>query len=1476
MQCAACGHNNPDDADFCEQCAGDLIRACGACGTQNTPTAKFCKRCRASLAHGVSGSTAAAVPEPAAPIARPLPASFARGRYAVSRFLGEGGRKRVYLARDAKLKRDVAIAVIKTEGLEPASLARVQREVEAMAQLGDHPNVVTIYDVGEDEGQPYIVSQYMAGGSVDDAIRAADGQRLPVEQVLRIARQVCDALEHAHDHGIIHRDVKPGNIWLAQDGTAQLGDFGLALAAEHARMTTEGTMLGTVAYMPPEQALGQPAVPQSDLYSLGCMLYEALTGRPPFVGDDAVAVISQHLNATPVASSWHNPAVSPELEALIDDLLVKVPARRPANAALVRERLLAISTTSTAAVRPPDTGREPGVAHLAWGRLIGRHEELAVLRDRIDLALSGAGSLTMVVGEPGIGKTRLTEEAAVYARVRDAQVLWGRCYESEAALPYRPFIEAIRQYVAVRAPEALRSELGSGGSDVARLVSEVRERLPDLPPSAAGEGDADRLRLFESVTSFLVAASKATPLVIVLDDLHWADAPSLLLLQHLARRVAESRIAVVGTYRDVELDRKHPLSAALGELRQKRLYERIRLHGLQVAEISALLAAVGQQPEETVAPAFAHALYQETEGNPFFIEEILRHLVETGALYRRDDRWVSDADSIEEMGIPEGVREVIGRRLSRLSETCNNALVQAAVLGRDWEFSVLRAMTELNDDELLPAIEEALDAQLIVELKDRAAPAYQFTHALVQQTLSDELSLPRRQRFHFRAGEAVEQVHARSIARHVQTLAVHYELAGAGGDREKALRYAMQAGEAARAIYAFEDAVHHAEAAVEILEETGASQDQVAEQMERLGDLYYFGGLGMPASTEWYEKALSLYERTGNDRRAARIHSRIARVLSFGGHRRANAVEAMRHLKAAEPALSAEGPRVSLGLFYAGVADAAMSLLQIPDLVAAAARVTEIADEIGNEALATNGMGFRGIALVHTGRIGEGMSLLEEAWRRAVEQRNGFLRWHAVLFHAFFDRALLDPGSAARIVVPELDEPETREAKSQRTVLFDLFLDTRVAAGRRAEWENATSRRDDIGDAAQLRASQAFWDGDWASATDEWTRTLDRLRQQEARQNTGVFVEELGWAERARVNPAGARAALEPALRLAADGGAVLCELALAAELALAELDLGDLEAARTLVARCREISANGEDWRGREGRILVAEALIDIADGREREAEQRIETALSIFRKFELPWFEAEAQHVWGRILADAGQRRAALDRFDAALGIYRNISAGGPWLELVLADRFRLQGVDIATDVMTSIEAVANSVGEERPSLPQQALAPDGTVTIMFSDIEDSTVLTERLGDQAWQELLRKHNALIREQLQTYGGYEVKTMGDGFMIAFQSAKKGLDCAIAIQKAFDGHNAADGDHVKVRIGLHAGEMIKDGDDFYGKNVIMASRVAGKAVGGEILVSSLLRQLVESSVGAAMFGEPRGVELKGLSGTHEVYAVTLA
>ena len=217
------------------------------------------------------------------------PSSFANGRYQVKQFLGEGGKKRVYLAHDTTLDREVAFALIKTEGLDEAGHARIQREAQAMGRLGSHPHIVTVFDLGDDQGQPYMVTELMGGGDVEGLIENATDHRLPLEQAIKIAQETCRGLEFAHGRGIVHRDLKPGNVWLTEDGTVKIGDFGLAVALDRSRLTTEGMMVGTVPYMPPEQAMGGEVTPRSDLYSLGAMLYEMVTGRPPFLGDDSVA-----------------------------------------------------------------------------------------------------------------------------------------------------------------------------------------------------------------------------------------------------------------------------------------------------------------------------------------------------------------------------------------------------------------------------------------------------------------------------------------------------------------------------------------------------------------------------------------------------------------------------------------------------------------------------------------------------------------------------------------------------------------------------------------------------------------------------------------------------------------------------------------------------------------------------------------------------------------------------------------------------------------------------------------------------------------------------------------------------------------------------------------------------------------------------------------------------------------------------------
>ena len=203
------------------------------------------------------------------------------------------------MAHDTVLNRDVAFALIKTEKLDAAARTRIKREAQAMGKLGDHPNVMSIFDFGDHEGQPFIVIPLMSGGDVEGLIKKAPDHRLPLNQSVEIAKSVCRGLEFAHGKGIIHRDIKPGNVWLTADGTAKVGDFGLAVAVDLSRLTQAGMMVGTVSYMPPEQAMGGQVTAKADLYSLGAMLYEMVTGRPPFVGDDSVAIIGQHINTPP-------------------------------------------------------------------------------------------------------------------------------------------------------------------------------------------------------------------------------------------------------------------------------------------------------------------------------------------------------------------------------------------------------------------------------------------------------------------------------------------------------------------------------------------------------------------------------------------------------------------------------------------------------------------------------------------------------------------------------------------------------------------------------------------------------------------------------------------------------------------------------------------------------------------------------------------------------------------------------------------------------------------------------------------------------------------------------------------------------------------------------------------------------------------------------------------------------------------------
>ena len=873
MKCLRCGHENREGAGFCVECAQPLVGEplCPECGHTNPIDSKFCEQC----AHSLAAPTAEKPPPPS-----PAPTSFAGGRYQIKKFLGEGGKKKVYLAHDTLLDRDVAFALLKTEKLDDTARARIKREAQAMGRLGDHPHIVTVFDLGEHEGQPYMVLPLMPGGDVEGLIEKAPEHRLPIDQALAIAKSVCLGLEYAHSKGIVHRDLKPGNVWLSADGTVKIGDFGLALAVDLSRLTQSGMMVGTFHYMPPEQAMGGEVTAKADLYALGAMLYEMVTGRPPFVGDDAYGIIGQHINTPPVSPSWHRPELTPALDALILQLLEKDPQRRPASAAHVRQALESIEAGQISQAPLQETTTVAG-SPLYRRVFVGREAELRQLQSGFDGAMSGQGSLVMVVGEPGIGKTALCEQLSTYVVLRGGKALVGHCYEEGSlSLPYLAFVEALRSYVLTRDVKNLRKEMGTGAADIARIVSEIRERLKvKLRPP--GNPEEERYRLMQAVTGFLSNAATVQPLLVVLEDLHNADKGTLEMLTHVSRNLTGTRLFLVGTYRDVDVDRSHPLSAALAELRRISTYERVVLRGLNADEVRRMLENITGQD---VPWGLAEAVHRQTEGNPLFVQEVVRYLAEEGLITRTQGRWRATKDTPLEMSIPEGLRDVIGKRLSRLSTECNRLLSVASVIGREFRLKVLQRVAGVAEDELIAALDEAKRAAVVEERSAvAAAVTYRFAHAFFRQTLYEEIIAPRRIRLHQQVARALETLYVKRLEGHATELAEHFSHSTDPADLTKAVEYGKMAAKRATDVYAYGEAVRLLEQALKVQEvldfEDKAKQ---CDLLLALGDALILAGEHQRIINIEAPQALSLAEAIADNKRASRACLLAARGL--GGY----------------------------------------------------------------------------------------------------------------------------------------------------------------------------------------------------------------------------------------------------------------------------------------------------------------------------------------------------------------------------------------------------------------------------------------------------------------------------------------------------------------------------------------------------------------------------------------------------------------
>jgi tetratricopeptide (TPR) repeat protein len=1041
-------------------------------------------------------------------------------RYRVDAQVGAGGMGAVFRGHDLLLDRDVAIKALWAETMGPEARQRMLNEAQVAAQL-NHPNIVSVYDAGASGDFFFMVMELVSGKSLLQCLP------LPLSEVIAVTRQICAALEHAHAHGIVHRDLKPENVLITTNGVAKLTDFGLARSVA-SRLTADGTITGTVFYMAPELALGQSFDHRADLYALGAMLYEMVTGRLPFIGDDILAVISQHLHAPVVPPRTYVPDLLPALEGITLKLLAKNPDDRFASARAVIESLdsqvprdLATTVLADAQV----TVTLGLLDSLVRGHLVGRQAEMSQLRELWQHSREGHGHLVLLSGEPGIGKTRLANEMIVYAQLHGAVVWRGGCYEYEASTPYLPFVEALRAWVHQQPADMLRVQLDALAPELARLAPEIDTKIGPLTPSPALPASEARLRLFDYVARLLQRLAGSHGMLIFLDDLHWADRDTLALIHYLLRNLRGESLMILAAYRDVELSRTHPLAETLVQWHRERLAHRVSLGRLAEDDVAILLGTLFGQ--EMTSAELTTAVFRETEGNPFFVEEVVKSLVEQGQIFRRDGAWARQ--DVADLVIPQSIKETIGHRINRLSVTCVDVLHTAAILGRKFGYWELAAVMTVGEDALLDALDEASAAQLLQVTGDEG---YQFTHDKVREVLYGELNPIRRRRLHQRIGVCLEALDPSANNGYVQDLAYHFI---ESGDLVRGQRYAVLAAERAARVFAHDEALRYYERAVMCAESLDRTAD-VIMIYEEMGQVSMRSGFDSRAA-EYFQRALALatgvelratlqaeigmaYSRTGDERGAPYLTAALADLdpkrqpnpraralanLARFHHYRNEWSQAIAYLEEAQQLAEPLGDVDTLALIYLSLSGAYQQLGDISRSISWAQRLVELGQREGYPLAEAYGYEFLAEDMYVLARWDDALDYA--ARDRAIGEKIGAVdrvAWaEATNAHAYSGRGDLARALAAANRAHALAERtgDTRLAVFVRAhrvhtavMLGDFDLaeaDAAFALGR----AQTTGQRQLLNWALGAAVELAIWQ-------EAWDRTLALIKEGE---------EQLGW-----------------------------------------------------------------------------------------------------------------------------------------------------------------------------------------------------------------------------------------------------------------------------------------------------------------------------------------------------------------------------
>jgi DNA-binding CsgD family transcriptional regulator len=876
---------------------------------------------------------------------------------------------------------------------------------------------------------------------------------------------------------------------------------------------------------------------------------------------------------------------------------------------------------------------------------VGRDQELALIERAILQALEGRGSTILVSGEAGIGKSRLGREAASIAERSGLNAYFGRFHELESNLAYLPFTRILGEVAS-----------GPVGPELTRLLAMATPLHRGLSTTTVPADPGDREQLNQEVWECLSEASLRRPLLLVLDDVQWADiSSSLSLLDFVLPRIRTVPIVLLLLRRAPALSTgNEPNSASASYTFDWHTPHLVRcdLMGLSLADVEQLLVQSSAEELDDAGISLARAAHRRAAGNPLFVEEILRHVIQTGQLAERTGDSRSYESSPRELELPPGLKEVISGRLALVPGQWRHVLSYAAVLGNVFDFDILAAMTDSDEEEVILAVEHALSAQLLIEAPTSDRAEYEFRHEVVRQVLYEGLSKPRRQKLHVRAASAVEMSHRGSDSyEKVEQIARHLELAGRYADPEKTLRYSIQAAGHAERLYSYDQAIVHLERAVKALQFNGGNAEEQAALLDRLAALYFVTGISPEKGKDCTARAIAIYRTLGMEEEAGRAHSRLMWQYS-SNQESLNLPRARQELKAAEDMLQGGPDRASVGYFHVGRAGAALWELRTTEGLSASSKAMDVANAIGDEALWASAAGMHGWHLAMSGSVDEGMALCERAWHVAEQQNNFVWTFRAAWYRGTMSYLIGDPLEARNWFQREAQRPHLAGALTQRRSLTERLGNALSTMGN---IDGAAKAAEELDHEGVLDATICFRKGLWERAEELWreskTKAIlagDAFDVWRANYRLAQLYQLRGQLEEAR-------GILEEALKATTDKAVVL-EAHTRTKLAQVLAALGDPAATQHL-GRVQEIVAQGGDWRGLPGHVWLARASVQRMHGDGAGESSSLHSALEVFERFQNPW---ECIEILLILACRESSKEQYLSRAEA---LATRIGAGGYW---------------------------------------------------------------------------------------------------------------------------------------------------------------------------------------------------------------------